>query len=106
MDSLERPQRQKTSIRFGKWGFRSGTDLKAVRYQDADWINVSQNIDQWPVNTMMNISGSIKCWGYFDQLSNYWLLKRASFHEISLFFFRLQVTGCLYIDVNIVIGLF
>jgi hypothetical protein len=39
-------------------------DLREIGWDGMDWIDLAQNRDQRRalVNTVMNLSGSIKCW--------------------------------------------
>jgi hypothetical protein len=55
-------------------------DLRAIGWGGMDWIYLSQDRDQWRaiVDTVMNLSGSIKCLGSLEKLSNWWLLKNDS----------------------------
>jgi hypothetical protein len=54
-------------------------DLREIRWDDVDWIDLSQDRDQWRalVNTVMNL-GSIKCWEFLEWLHNGQLLKKGS----------------------------
>jgi hypothetical protein len=40
-------------------------NIREIGWGDMDWIDLAQDRDQWRalVNTVMNIRGSIKCWG-------------------------------------------
>jgi hypothetical protein len=39
-------------------------DLREIRWDGMDWIDLAQNRDQWRalVNTVMNLRISLKCW--------------------------------------------
>jgi hypothetical protein len=41
-------------------------DLREIGWDGVDWIDMAQDRDQWRalVNTVLNLSGSIKCWGF------------------------------------------
>jgi hypothetical protein len=43
-------------------------DIREIRWEDVDWMHLAQDRDQWwaVVNTVMNISGSIKGGEIFD----------------------------------------
>jgi hypothetical protein len=38
--------------------------LREIGWGDMDWIDLAQDRDEWRalVNTVMDLSGSIKCW--------------------------------------------
>jgi predicted membrane protein len=69
---LERPRR--------RWVGNIKMDLREIEWDDVDWIDMSQDRDQWRalVNTVLNLSISIKCWEVLEGLRNWWLLKKGS----------------------------
>jgi hypothetical protein len=55
-------------------------DLREIRWDSMDWIEVAQDRDQWRalVNTVLNLWVSIKCWEVLEWLHNWRLLKKSS----------------------------
>jgi hypothetical protein len=55
-------------------------DLRELGWDGIDWIDLSQDRNQWRalVNTVMNLSGSIKCWEFLELLHIWRLLKKGS----------------------------
>jgi hypothetical protein len=47
-------------------------DLREIGWDGVDWIDMAQDRDQWRalVNTVLNLQGSIKCWGVLEGLHN------------------------------------
>jgi hypothetical protein len=45
-----------------------------------NWIDLAEDREQWKalVNTIMNLSGSMKCWAVLEWLHNWRLLKKGS----------------------------
>jgi hypothetical protein len=45
-------------------------DLREIRWEDVDWMNVDQDRDQWRalVNTVNEPSDSVKCGEFLDNL--------------------------------------
>jgi hypothetical protein len=52
--------------------------LRKIGCENVKWIRLAQDKGQWRalVNTVMNLSDSIKWWRIFEWLSNYWLFKK------------------------------
>jgi hypothetical protein len=46
--------------------------LREIGWDGVDWIDMAQDMDQWRalVNTVMNLSGSMKCWEVLEWLPN------------------------------------
>jgi hypothetical protein len=55
-------------------------DLREIGWDGMDWTDLAQDRGQWRafVNTVMNISGSIKCWEIVEWLRNCRFLKKGS----------------------------
>jgi hypothetical protein len=51
-----------------RWEDNIKMDLREIGWGGMEWIHVAQDSDQWKafVNTVMNLSGSIKCWGNLE----------------------------------------
>jgi hypothetical protein len=47
-------------------------DLREIGWDGVDWMDMAQDRDQWRalVNTVLKLSGSIKCWGVLEGLHN------------------------------------
>jgi hypothetical protein len=47
-----------------RWVDNIKMDLREIGWKVMNWINMSQDIDQWKalVNTVMNLRGYTKCW--------------------------------------------
>jgi hypothetical protein len=52
-------------------------DLREIRWDDVDWIDMTQDRDQWSEHGI-ELSGSIKCWEVLEWLHNWRLLKKGS----------------------------
>jgi hypothetical protein len=66
---LRRPRR--------RWIDNIKMDLLEIRLSVVDWIGLTQDRYKWRalVNAVMNLSGSIKCWGTTEWLHNLWPLE-------------------------------
>jgi hypothetical protein len=55
-----------------RWVDNMRMDLVEVGWGDVDWIGVAQDRDRWRalVNSVLNLSGSIKCWGTIECPNN------------------------------------
>jgi hypothetical protein len=55
-------------------------NLREIRWDVVDWIDIAQDRDQWRalVNIGIEPSDSIKCWEVFEGLHNWRLLKNGS----------------------------
>jgi hypothetical protein len=69
---LRRPRR--------RWADNIKINLGEIGWDGVDWINMAQNRDQRRalVNTVVEPSGSIKCWEFLEWLDNWRLLKKVS----------------------------
>jgi hypothetical protein len=61
-----------------RWVDNIKMDLREIGWDGVDWIDMSQDMDQWRalVNTVLNLR--IKCWEVLEGLHNWWLLKKGS----------------------------
>jgi hypothetical protein len=59
---------------------RRWVDLRAIEWDGTDWINQTQDRDQWRalVNTAIKPSGSLKCWNVPEWLHKWQLLRKGS----------------------------
>jgi hypothetical protein len=55
-------------------------DLREMGWDGVDWIDMAQDRDQWRalVNTVLNLSGFMKCWEVLEWLHNWRFLKKGS----------------------------
>jgi hypothetical protein len=55
-------------------------DLREIGWDGVDWVDLAQDRDHWRalVNTVIEPSGSIKCWEVLEWLHNWRLLKKGS----------------------------
>jgi hypothetical protein len=63
-----------------RWEDNFKIDLRKTERCGMDQTDLAQNSDQWRalLKTVMEHSGSIKCWEIFEWLSDWWLLKQGS----------------------------
>jgi hypothetical protein len=56
------------------------TDLREIEWDVMNWIDPAQDSDQWRalVDTVINLSCSIKSWEVLEWLHNWQLLKKDS----------------------------
>jgi hypothetical protein len=60
-------------------------DLREIGWGGMDWIDLAQDRDQWKalLNTVMNLSGSIKCWEIREGCATGGFSRRTQLHGVS-----------------------
>jgi hypothetical protein len=68
-----------------RWVDNIKMDLREIGWDDADWIELAQNRDQWRalVNTVMNLRVPKNCWEFPEWLHNWKLLRKGSAPYVS-----------------------
>jgi hypothetical protein len=61
-----------------RWVDNIKTNLREIRWDSMDWIDLAQDRDQWMALVNMVTSGSIKFWEVLEWLHNKQLLKKGS----------------------------
>jgi hypothetical protein len=67
-----------------RWKDNVKMDLRETAWYDMGWIHLAQDRDQWRalVNMVMNLSGFVKFWEIFEQLSDRRFLKKSPLTHI------------------------